>query len=161
MKAVKRNAFRIVLGVVIAAGTIVPLLLWLPIHRGVSGAIVDTPKSSAIELATLATNATQYLVTLTTALCGVVGFILTRKDSALTDQLLRRWSIPLALGAVLLGVSLWTGFVVHQTVLQAAADAVMRDSLSSITTLHLVQLVELAAGVALMGSAVVLGVILK
>lgn len=157
----RRTVVRVLLGVATAAAIIVPLLLWVPIHRGVSGAIVDAPKSTAIELATLATNATQYLVTLTTALCGLVGFMLTRKGSDLGDKLSSRWRITLALGAICLGVSLWTGFVVHQLVLQAAADAVVRDSLSRVTALHLLQLAELAAGVALMGAAVVFGAILK
>lgn len=151
----------IALGVVFILAFIVPIVLFVPVHIGLKGAFVDSPKATAEDIARLAIGATQYLVTLATALFAAVGLMITGKISDLPHSLTWGWRITLTIALALLGLSLWTGFTVHQLILQAAADGVIRPALDRVLWLHMLQLIELAVAVALVGSTIVRHGILK
>jgi hypothetical protein len=132
----------------------VPLLLAVPVYRGLEGVFVDDPMPTAGDLAKLAAESTEYLVTLATGVLGLFGLLMSEKISELKDRLRPRWRKVAVVGAISCAASLWTGFVALQVILQATADAVVRFALGWVKWFHLLQLVEIAIGFALLGSSV-------
>jgi hypothetical protein len=126
----------------------------MPVYRGLEGVFVDDPMPTAGDLAKLAAESTEYLVTLATGVLGLFGLLMSEKVSELNDRLRPRWRRVAVVGAVACAASLWTGFVALQVILQATADAVVRFALGWVKWFHLVQLVEIATGFALLGSSV-------
>ncbi|HET6616525.1 MAG TPA: hypothetical protein VFH69_01805 [Gemmatimonadota bacterium] len=132
----------------------VPLLLAVPVYRGLEGVFVDDPMPTAGDLAKLAAESTEYLVTLASAVLGLFWLLMSDKVTELNDRLRPRWRAVAVAGALSCAASLWTGFVALQVILQASADAVVRFALGWVKWLHFVQLVEIATGFALLGSSV-------
>ncbi len=157
----RKSVLLVLASLVVVAAFVVPVVVFWPVHVGLKGAIVDSPKAPATDLSDLAIGATEYLVTLAAALFGLVGLMMSGKISDMPRDLSPKWRMAIAAGVVLLALSLWTGFTVHQLVLESAADAVVRYTLDRTLGLHLLQLVELAAAVILIGSAIIWRAILK
>jgi hypothetical protein len=137
-----------------AAFFAVPLLLAIPVYRGLEGVFADDPPPTAGDLAKLAAESTEYLVTLASAVLGLFWILLSDRITELNDKLRPRWRAISVAGAICCAASLWTGFVALQVILQASADAVVRFALGWVKWLHFVQLLEIATGFALLGSAV-------
>lgn len=138
--------------VLLGLAVLVPVGIAAPVHLGLHGFPVDDPMPTGNDLAALAIDTTQYLVTLATAVLGLVGLFLSRDGTAAAEHLDRKSREHLAYGALACGASLWTGFVSLEVVLRASADAVVRASVGRwVFWLHLWQLIALAVGVALIG----------
>ena len=143
------SLFHLAVLLIIALALVLPFKLALDLHQGVQGATADIPKPSAADLATLAIGATQYLVTLGIALIGLVGAALSERVlnlMHLSNPANRRMLYG---GTTMAGLSLYTGFVAHEVILRAAADAIVRPQLELIIALHIAQLVELAVALLL------------
>lgn len=141
---------RVALALGAALASLFPLVVLVFMVRGLEGSL-DEPMATSEELARLSVDATQYLVTLATAVLGLLGFLMSEKLLDFGRSLQPRSRHILAYGAVATGFSLWTGFVVIQVVLRDAAYGVIRLGLDWVLWLHFLQVAELAIGVALIG----------
>ena len=69
----------------------VPLLLAVPVYRGLEGVFVDDPMPTAGDLAKLAAESTEYLVALASAVLGLLWLLMSEKVTELNDRLRPRW----------------------------------------------------------------------
>jgi hypothetical protein len=140
--------------VVLAVGLFAGVALAVPVFVGLESRVRDKPAAPPADLARQALSATQYLVTLATAVLGLIGLLLSEKLTNVRERLDERSRSRVFAGATVTGLSLLTGFMAMWVILRASADKLMRAALDWVLWLNLAQLVELGLGMALIGWSV-------
>ena len=111
---------------------------------------------SARELADLAITSTQYLQALTTATLGGVALILGQRFLGKARLLDDKWRRAiLAFGLLALSLSLLTGFVTIEALIEAANQKLVHEKLEALRYLRIVQSGFLLCGVTTTGGILV------
>lgn len=132
-------------------GLVLPVMLISRNLLNPGGLPVDEPLTTAADIARLSLESTKYLVSLTTAVLGLLGLLAAQKLPSLKAPLGARERWAFGFGAVLLGLSLWAGFTAHHVAVAAAADGIVRASVPRMLWLQRLQVFELGLGVFFIG----------
>lgn len=144
----------IIVGVLVIATALASFLWVAPVLEGISGLPPDDPKPEAASLATLVTDTTEFLITLGLALLTGIGFFLV-SNSVRTSTMSASWRHTIAAGAIAAALSLLIGFVVMETIIHAAADALIRQHIRVLFRLQILQIISLSVGFGLVGLAII------
>jgi hypothetical protein len=134
----------------IVLAAVVPVIVGLCVFHGITG-LSDNPKPEAIDLANQVAGTTQYLLTLGTAVIGLVGFLMSEKVSGYWHGLTTSDHRSVLTGIIIVLLSLWTGLMALVSVLWLSRDAGVVIGLPYVLTLSFMQVLELALGFGIIG----------